>query len=284
MRTKLALLLICVFACLWSPPVGAVAGIGPVLTVAHGSTASLPSSGLTFWVNGRTGLTFSTTVTWADQSTGGHGNFVAGGASRPTSGTINGHTAATFPSTGILQPSPGNNLNLYLGGSTPFPWTVASVFQTTVGNGDEATTFPQFAPMIFGAGQPSTSEQIGMGAQKNTTTTTNLDVYALQWDSAQRSAIKVSSALVANPHYAIAIYDGTNLSISVDGGAAVTSAASANTIASSSAVRIAGSGNSVAQQWTGTVGEIAVWSRALTSPEQAQVGTFFTANWGTLGP
>jgi hypothetical protein len=153
---------------------------------------------------------------------------------------------------------------------------MAAVFQTTQVTAFLPTTFPQDCPQIFGGNNNVGAQWVGIGS---TNFSGIMYIYADSFDSVEHGAFN-TTANSSLPHYLVGYYDGTNLGISVDGGAFTTQAASANTLGGD-AVCIGGiCGASTAQNLTATVGELIIWNRVLTGGEISSVNTFFHNTWG----
>jgi hypothetical protein len=260
----------------------AIIGLGgPGIAVAAGPT--FPTSGLTLWVNGRTGITTGSTFTWADQSTAGFGNLTqAVSADQPANGgSINSHNAVSFSGNPVfIQGS--SALSNYVSSGTLHPFTVASVFQYTgaqlctvpsVGNGDMAVT-----------SLAANYVNWGFTICQQSVTTTELVVGFTQYDTSNKY-VSITGPLYANPHWSVVTFTSLGvLGISVDGSAVTTTSSVGANVNYTLFVKMGGSTLSTIQYFTGKVGEYMIWNRVLSAAEITSLGTFFTSNWGTLGP
>jgi hypothetical protein len=256
------------------PPFGVSSG----LVLPGGGGPVIPKSGLTLWLDGRTGITPGSTFEWADQS-GNNNNFTNGTAGHQpvTGGDINGQNALTYtqsPSKGLVGPA----LSALIAPSTLI-WTFAAVFQCNAALPFSPVTFPQFACEIFGATNTGVTQWTGVGSCVDPSDSTQLYIYAMQWDGAQKAVFNHGANSV-DAHFLIATYDGTDLNLSVDGGSVSSAAAGSTTLASVAASTGGFDGNSTVQAWSNLQAQILAWDRVLSPTEQAAVFSVMSGIYG----
>ena len=266
----------------------AVVGVGPLIFPGEAATPplALPASGMTLWVNGRTGITTGSTFTWADQSGAGFGNLTQStSADQPANGgSLNGKNAVLFSGSSGAQLLTGSSaLSHYVGGTTPFPFSVAAVFQFTGSATAGAPTVG--SPDMAVCSLVGNYVNWGFNVAKYSVTTTELVVGFTVFDSSNKY-VSQTGPLYANAHQVMVTYSsGGALTMSVDGAATTTTTGvGANTNYTLPITVGSSNGLSTLQQFDGTVGEYVVWNRVLSGTEITTVASYFTAKWGTLGP
>lgn len=239
-----------------------------------GSSTLLPDdvTGLEAWFDATVSgsITIATGVSAWDSQSGVISVVQGTGASQPANGgSINSLNALVFDgsndslasSVGTIVNWTTDKLTVFAIVRTPASWSGDKTIFSKSGNPDLGADGAKWRLMVNGSGNPIF--EVGTGSIV---------------------AVTSSTVLSTSTDYLLTgIYDGVTLSIAVNSDAAQTTAVTGNLISNTTCPLKVGRGKYDGDLWTGSIGELCLYSEAVSGTDLTGVKAGLTAKWLTAG-
>jgi Concanavalin A-like lectin/glucanases superfamily len=225
-------------------------------------TPALPAEvpGLQLWLDASRGILDDPLALWSDQS--GHGrDFRSSGTTPPSRGTgLNGRASLDFD--GAVTSMSGATLGSLVARSE---WTVLVAFRA-VGSAPDAVDAWLDPPIIA---EPRGFWGVFASTQH---------FWGYSWDVRENvSGVGSSTGVSA---YGYAQYDGSLLRVSLNGSPAVAVPCGDLTASALDSPVMLGAGFPTSAPFRGSLGDVAVWNRALTTEELERLELFLSQKYG----